>query len=455
MRLASPKQIQNLDSSWEQNLQSSKRPMTLMEEAIKKTSEFLKNSLPENVKILVICGPGNNGKDGLGIAKALGCKHGSPKEYLADTETYDVLIDAILGVGQRLPLPDLFQKVVTKMNEQKAFRIALDVPTGLCPLNGVGEGAFKADLTLALGFLKPGFFLNQGPSVCGRVECLPLSYPKSEVKKQTPRFLLLTKRFVKKHMPVRMPTANKTHSGRSIVIAGSERFSGAAVLSASAALKIGSGYVELITKKVNTLKNPDFIVESVDKIHIRNSPKTAVLIGPGLGLGHLTKKWIKYLQQKQFQKVVLDADAISVVAQNRCALFPQWVLTPHSGEMSRLIGWSSQRIDENKFEALEEFYRIYQCKCLLKGFHSIFFNGKDFVIIPTGNSALAKAGTGDVLAGMICGLMAQGLSTDLASVIAAYLHGWMADDYIKAHSPLSLTASDLIELLKDLKVEKI
>jgi NAD(P)H-hydrate epimerase len=244
------------------------------------------------------------------------------------------------------------------------------------------------------------------------------------------------------------------------------------VLASDAALRIGTGYLDLYTEILDAVKNPDFILHDKFKVKLEHSNKSqakrehairshpnksasmrvqkkAVLIGPGVGVNDNTADWLRYLYKNNFQKVIVDADAITVFAKGGLQAHGSWVFTPHSGEMSRLIGRSSDWINGNKFSALQLFYKKYHCRCLLKGFHSVYFNGADFVILPTGNKALAKSGTGDVLAGMMVGLMAQGQSPDLATITAGFIHGAIADRFVTKNHYLTLKASDLSKGLFD------
>ncbi len=454
MRLLSPEQILAMDQ-W---CLKHHPELNLMNHAINKISDLIPKLIPDLIrqKAVVVCGPGNNGKDGQGVGAKLNLEVLSVKQFLQSNKSYDLIVDAIYGVGQRLPLNAETEKAIHKINASNATIIALDVATGCDPLSGVGECFVKAHWTLALGFLKPGYFLNNGPQAFGKIKLLTLPYPEQQISKIKPRYLLATKTWVKKHFVKRTDNSNKTYGGRSIVIAGSRQFPGASVLASDTALRIGAGYLDLFTEVLDSVKNPDFILHDKFKVKLehlnvsetKNHNKLAVLIGPGVGINSNTSDWLKYLFKNNYQKVVVDADAISVFAKGGMKAQPQWVFTPHSGEMAKLIDRSSQWINENKFQALSEFYQQYKCRCLLKGFHSVYFNGSDYVIIPTGNKALAKSGTGDVLAGMIVGLMSQGQSTDLATISAGFIHGAIADDFVTENHYLTLKASDLPKGLK-------
>jgi NAD(P)H-hydrate epimerase len=181
-----------------------------------------------------------------------------------------------------------------------------------------------------------------------------------------------------------------------------------------------------------------------------NSVKVALAVGPGLGFDSMRAQWLKKLVELAPKRVVLDADALTMLAEHSFGPLPStWVLTPHSGELSRLLGIDSKQVDLDPLAATEEAVKRFGCHVLLKGYHSILGvktrAGCKRIIIPTGNAALAKAGSGDVLTGMIAGLMSQGLSTKKATVMAAYLHGAIADKWTSDKKDISsLMASDII-----------
>ncbi|MBK9294047.1 MAG: NAD(P)H-hydrate dehydratase [Oligoflexia bacterium] len=248
---------------------------------------------------------------------------------------------------------------------------------------------------------------------------------------------------VKKFLPKRISKANKTHGGSALVIAGHEGMYGAAILAATAATRVGAGYVTLMTdlKKINTLKNPDFLTLNINS-KINQNKFTAVAIGPGLGQKEIVYK--KLLELKSFSKVVVDADALNVLAKKNVKLAKTWIVTPHTGELSRLLKISVKKINQDRKKYLMQACKKLNCHVLLKGHKTLVSDGKRIYEIQTGNKALAKAGTGDILTGMIVGFMAQGLDTLRATLLAATLHGKLADIWVRqGNDYLSLMASDL------------
>jgi NAD(P)H-hydrate epimerase len=439
-------------------------------------------------RVGIFCGPGNNGGDGLVVARKLlqigfaqiqvwklPSQKYSPlfetnlrrlKEIGGDVHTlnlnralsfefkkYDLLIDAILGTGVDRPLDIPLVNFIKKMNQQKISIISLDVPTGLDANRGIQWGAaVHATWTLTCALSKPGFYIQEGPLCCGKIQVLDIGFPKKAVKKIANSTFLIGKKSAKELLPRRSPVANKTKFGKLLIIAGSSNMKGAAGLAAHAAARMGAGYVVVASPFAKTLNQmpPDFMqVKWEDILKVDLSKYSAIAIGPGLGTGKETLDVIKRLLKEKIQNVVVDADAISVCAQYKLWPLPSsWVLTPHAGEMSRILGIKSELIESDRLASAEKAARLTGATILLKGFRTVIHSNKKSYIINSGNVALAKAGSGDVLTGFISSLMAQGLNVDRAAALGAYLHGSVADMWIKkGGSPLTLMASDIPDLL--------
>lgn len=255
----------------------------------------------------------------------------------------------------------------------------------------------------------------------------------------------------KKLLPLRGANQNKTHGGKTLIIAGQKGYFGAAVLAATASARVGSGYTTLMTHAPSfpIHRHPDFLILPKAKIPQNWIAYQAIAVGPGLGVNKNTEQIIRSLLRNKIDHVILDADALTVIAKkNIYPLRASWLLTPHTGELARLI--KKQKILEaGKLKALEEAHKIYQCQILLKGNPTLIMSAKAFIHeVSSGNSALAKAGTGDILTGMIAGLMAQGLKTEDAASLGSYLHGLCSQIWIKEkRDHLSLLASDLLSLI--------
>lgn len=267
---------------------------------------------------------------------------------------------------------------------------------------------------------------------------------------------LQPKRFTEKIaaqlLPDRGLSSNKSTFGHVAVCAGRSGYWGAGVLSTEAAFRIGAGYVTWASEHppLEELRNhPEVLTSSLTKV-AKNKKINAYVMGPGLGVNENTWKLVRALKTND-APVVVDADALTVIAQHRMApLPPHWILTPHAGEMARLLETTSQEIDKDRFAAVEQAMKKFGCVILLKGHHTIVANRKTCQVIASGNPALAKAGTGDVLAGFIGGLLAQKLSPIKAACLGAFIHGAIADKWVRTGRDVaSLVASDLIHGLPE------
>lgn len=259
------------------------------------------------------------------------------------------------------------------------------------------------------------------------------------------------------HIPKRSSTSNKTHGGKTLIVAGSKGMWGAAILSSLAASKAGAGYVYLYTedqKHFPVYKHPDFLTQ--ESLNTKDLLKfKSIAIGPGLSNILSIQKLIKKLLKENISPVVLDAQALNALAKMKLKekLPLTWVLTPHEGELSRLLQISSTAIRKEREQSLLLAQKKWGGTFLLKGHKTLISDGHKIIEITSGNAALAKAGTGDVLTGMIAANLSQGLKSLEATCFSAFTHGYMADQWIKNKNDiLSLMASDLIaELPKTLK----
>lgn len=250
-----------------------------------------------------------------------------------------------------------------------------------------------------------------------------------------------------KSLPQRSSEDNKTHGGKALVIAGSKGMYGAAILSSTAAARVGAGYVFLMTDgdQFPTHKFPDFLVEKILINNKKLSVFNSVAMGPGLGVNLKTEKILKKLIKLKIQNVILDADALNVLAKKNIRnLPPSWILTPHEGELARLLGVKSTEIKKSRLKFVIEAQKKYKCVVLLKGKNTLVADAKSIFFVNKGNEALAKAGTGDILTGIIVGFLAQGLDPLIAAAEGAYVHGMVAQQWsLSGKDNLSLLASDM------------
>lgn len=259
------------------------------------------------------------------------------------------------------------------------------------------------------------------------------------------------KTFAAEFLPDLLLEDNKVRRGKSLILAGSQEFPGAGVLAARGAMRAGSGYVILAHRDlaITAEENPEFLFRDLNHYNWQDLKFDAVLLGPGFGVNSFTASIIEDLKKLNFSKVILDADALTVCAQEKLFPLPStWIVTPHCGELSRCLGVSSQLIDDDRNLYIEKAHELFQCTVLLKGRHSLIRSEEGLFKNMSGNSGLAKSGTGDVLAGIVTGFRAQGLTPSQALVLGTYVHGACANLWqARGNDPLSLVASDVVDLL--------
>lgn len=447
--------------------------------------------------IAVVCGPGNNGGDGLVLARhlhSMGHRDvlvmlaAEPRrrgplfkkqlervelqglkivDFFKNPEKRDLIkscrlvVDALFGIGLNRDVQSPYREIIDLINSARVAVVSLDTPSGLdCNRGRVLGAAVKAQMTLTFGLAKPGFFVSEGPLCVGRLRVLPIGFPHEVLRGVATTHFGFNDRLARRYLPARPEASNKASHGHLAVFAGSPGTWGAAVLTSSAAYRMGTGYVTLASRqdpKEVLPELPEVLTASAgaekpDPQFWEKRKISAVAVGPGLGVDEWTARLIEDLKKRNVEKVVLDADALTTCVQ--FALFPlpaTWVITPHAGELSRILKIPAADIESDRFYHARLAYEKAGCHVLLKGFRSVLAYDKRCMIVMSGNSALAKAGTGDVLTGMIGGLLAQGLPTLQATATAAYIHGRIADEWVRmGNDKRALTASDLREHLPGL-----
>lgn len=470
----------------------------LMELAGKGCFDYMKNLIPENATIALFCGSGNNGGDGLVIARWLKNYHYQPYIYLTGDITkmsqetmmnyelavklnipvkqiqnaqdwkkelsfirdkcFKVFIDAIFGIGFKGSLKGLCKEIIDDVNALKGLKIAIDIASGLDADNGLTDNAFNADYTLTMAATKYGHYLGKGKDFSGKVEVIDIGVPAQVWQERKVAVSLINEETV--IYPERYCSAHKGDYGRVAVIAGSQGYTGAAVLSCQAALKAGSGLITLYhpagletilescLKEVMTM-----VVDSVDDF--KNSKEffnsDALLIGPGLRMTDTSVALVDMVTANWDKPAVLDADALNILAVNREWLNRlknrQFVLTPHIGEFARLTDKSTKEIMEKPFTVLRSFVDKYRCSVLLKTACRIFADSESIVMDVSGNDGLATGGSGDVLAGIVASFLGQKSSIKNAAVAGSYLLGKTAEECSRHYMVQAVTPSMIIDNL--------
>lgn len=441
---------------------------------------------------VVVCGPGNNGGDGLVVARHLhsaghrnlAVLYKAPKDKrsqlfelqrsrvelqgikLIDIDAYpdkqeqilsaSLIVDALFGIGLSRKIEGEYLQLIDRINSARVSVASLDCPSGLnCDTGVVEGGVVKAAMTLSFGLAKPGFFVADGPSQVGKLRVLSIGYPFEALRGVATTHFLFNERLARRYLPQRGHKTHKMDHGHVLIAAGQTGSWGAGVLASSAAYRMGAGYVTWASWEcpVEALKeSPEMLMQKLSSPELWSKKVQAVAVGPGLGVSEKTRDFIETLKAKKIEKVVVDADAISVCAQYDMFPLPaSWVLTPHAGELSRILKIPAHDIDKDRFEYAKQAAQLTGCHVLFKGFRSVLAYEERLMVIQSGNSALAKAGTGDVLTGMIAGLLAQGLEPLQATATAAYIHGRLADEWVRVgNDRSSLLASDLKDNLGQL-----
>lgn len=439
---------------------------TLMETAGQNSAAQICSLCPFAQTAIILCGPGHNGGDGFVVARELQ-KSGlqvkvveipgpSPlrnkkksefsgttvvaEDFLKQNQKADVWVDALFGIGLNRNLDGTALKLIEKANQSPGEKISLDTPSGLDVDTGNALGiCFQAKWTLTVGRPKPGFYLNEGPQACGKIRIVDAGFPKAITQKTARQVFLLNSFLVRRWIPVRKATDHKSKGGKTLIWAGSSEYPGAALLACEAASRVGSGYVYCSEKEV-VHHRPEVIPWKQMDFSKMNS----VLLGPGLGVGKSTLSALQSLA-KQNVPAVIDADALTTAAQEKFHQFQKhWIFTPHAGELSKLISLSAQEIENDRLYAARVAQKKLKGIVVLKGFHTVVAYPEFSIIVPTGNVSLAKGGSGDVLGGMIAGFLSQQVPFEKAPLLACYLHGRMADQWMKKKDFLSLTPQDLL-----------
>jgi hydroxyethylthiazole kinase-like uncharacterized protein yjeF len=477
---------------------------TLMENAGLAVAEAVAARLSgaDGKSVVVLVGPGNNGSDGYVAARHLSgngasvtafnlTKRPDPDEKRALAEAAgvrvvenpgvvaladacsrsDVVIDAVLGTGRARPINDDLALSLKTISEHAKDIIAVDLPTGMNADTGKFDvNGLKADLTLMLGLPKIGLLTSAGRGVCGKLEVLDIGIPERLVEDVVTD--ALTAELARNTLPARSGDTNKGTYGRTVVCGGSGNYLGAPQLAAKAALRSGVGLVflassepvyRLIAGRIDEAiyvplpagKAGDWDVTPACSILLSHaSTMNSVLIGPGFGQSPATVQFVEQLVRNLPENVpaVLDADALNIVARMHAwhdMLQPPTVITPHPGEMSRLLGCSVSEVQNDRIAAAKTAASQFGVTVVLKGAATIIASPDGRVrISPWVNSGLAKAGTGDVLAGLLAGLLAQmpGSPFDAAS-LAVYVHGLTGEIARKQLGERGMTAGDVVSAL--------
>ena len=464
--------------------------MVLMERAALKTVEVMENDNTDLSNTVVFCGSGNNGGDGFAIARILDekgynvtvvfvgkesslstdcrtqrdivIKKGIKVVDSVDEDNYTTVIDSVFGVGLNREIQGHYLDVIKKMNEMHGRKVAVDIPSGICSMSGTILGdAFKADLTATFQCEKIGMTLFPGYTYTGKTVVCPIGIDTSIYDTYKDISFTYDRDDIKRLMPKRKPDSHKGSYGKVLMITGSKGMAGASYLSAYAAYKCGAGLVRIYTPEDNRAVLQTLIPEAVmttytdfDKESIIEALNWAdtVCIGCGLGTSNLSDKILETVIENVKVPLVIDADGINMLKDkldkvNRLDI--PVIITPHIMEMSRLSDVSVREIKNNRFNIIRDFTDKNNIICVLKDARTVVtLKGMQYYINTSGNSSMAKGGSGDVLSGVISALIAQGGDPFKTTCLGVYLHGCEGDEAAKHHGRYSVIARELADSLE-------
>lgn len=461
--------------------------LVLMERAALQIVGTMEQNHVNLQKALVVCGSGNNGGDGFAVARLLMKKGCSVSVFFAGNEKslseecrlqkqiveklgirvftdfpqeeYTVIIDAVFGVGLSREITGRYGEVIRRMNEQDCGKVAVDIPSGICSETGKILGtAFRAQLTVSMGCMKLGCVFSPGREYAGKTVAVPIGIETSMFAGKKDVCFTYEKGELGNLLPARKENSHKGTYGRILMITGSRGMAGAAFLSARAAYAAGAGLVQIYTAEENRPILQTLLPEAVISCYTRYDEEQLkgllgwadiVCIGCGLGQETVSDRILTYTVRSVRKPCVIDADGLNLLSRHMELLEQtegKIVLTPHMKEMSRFTGRTVAEIGDRRMQILDGFTEQYPAVCVLKDSRTVAAcRGYQKFVNLAGNSAMAKAGSGDVLAGVITGLLAQGMEPFFGAALGVWLHACGGDAARDEKGSYSVLAGDLID----------
>ncbi|MBS1710117.1 MAG: NAD(P)H-hydrate dehydratase [Armatimonadetes bacterium] len=468
---------------------------TLMESA----GEAVLQYVSENTRpVAVVCGVGHNGGDGFVVARLLAERGDQVTVFVAaespdrlkgeglarfnelpagipihfgefsqlTDERWDTVVDAILGIGAEGAPRGLAKAAIEAVNSCSATRISIDVPSGIDCDTGQAAGAWvRADETILLGLAKQFVFQGNGITAMRHWSLAPIGFP-TKLLTQVRGAYLTDLSEVSEQLPIRRFDSHKGENGHVLIVAGSQSMRGAAVLAAMGAVRSGAGLVTVAgipavcdsvachLPECLTMALPqsgDGIAPVAAQLIRANKGKwTGAVFGPGLGQSDNVRQFLAGVWDGWDIPSVIDADALNAVCEGVSLAPAPCILTPHPGEMGRLLRTSAQDVQSNRFTAIRQACEQFGKPVVLKGAYSLAATpGHPISVNPTGNPGMAAAGMGDVLCGVLATLLAQQLDPRIAAECATFWHGHAGDLCVEEQGDFGYTASDLARKLPD------
>ncbi len=485
--------------------------LVLMENAGRQVVAAIESLYPDlgERRVAIVCGKGNNGGDGFVVARTLRQRRvdvsvfviGKVTEIKGDArinleilgrigqnvvevadETawelhgaeitgHDLIVDAMFGIGLSAPLTGFYETVVADLNEGGVPIVSIDMPSGMsADTSDLIGAAIDATVTVALGAPKLPLVLPPAESKSGEVVVADIGIPADVFDRlEGPRIELLTREQMRPLIPARAVDAHKGDFGRVVVVAGSVGKAGAAVLCAQGAMRSGAGLVTVASPRscqpTIAAHAVEYMTEGLDEtpdgtVHfsavaaVLGIDADVIVAGPGLGRGEGVTTFVRELLDKYDGPLVLDADALNAFADEPSLLVGRegrdLIITPHPGEMARLVGCSVDDLQADRIGLATDFAKRHKLYVVLKGYRTLVVTPDEKVFVnPTGCAGMATGGTGDVLAGMLAAWLAQLLDAEAACRLAVYLHGSAGELADADNGEVSMTASDLVDHISD------
>ena len=438
-------------------------------------------------KVLIVCGTGNNGGDGFVVAKLFkdvkvnptvlllgefdkikGDAKRAAEEYIEaggeiysdleeDINEFELIVDALLGTGLERDLEGIFADTVAAINQSSAKVIAIDIPSGINSDTGAIMGcAVHADITTTYIGKKQGLYTGDGVEYAGDVIFDDLAVP-GEVYCLAPNSYLHNEDLRYDNLKSRNKNSHKGDHGHVLVIGGDLGMSGAVRMAGQAAVRAGAGLVTIATRPEHAFfinsGRPELMcygVETKEELQELMVRASVIILGPGLG----QSEWSRVMYAEAMDSIlpkVIDADALNIMAdiEKSQPFHDQTVITPHSGEASRLLGITSLKVQQDRFYAADELDKRFGATVVLKGAGTIISSQGRFNVCQYGNPGMATAGMGDVLSGVIAGLMAQKIKADVAANLGVYIHA-KAGDIAAQSGERGMAAADLFQHIRRL-----
>jgi NAD(P)H-hydrate epimerase len=484
IELYTPQQVRELDrrALEDENIPGAE----LMARAGRAAYRRLRRHWPHARRIVVLCGGGNNGGDGYVLARLAARDdlavqlhalvppeelHGDAAEVAAAwSRTHrvhrfhagalahaEVIVDALLGTGLDRPVTGEFAEAVEAANRSPAPILALDTPSGISGLTGVRLGtAIRAAETVSFIGLKQGLFTADAPAHTGHVSFAGLDVPPRVFEGITPSAWRVDVEGLAAALPPRSRIAHKGAFGHVLLIGGDVGLGGAVRLAGEAAVRVGSGLASVATRPIHVpavlAARPELMCLGVDAtadLEPVLERASVLAVGPGLGRGG----WGRALLERALAAglpMVVDADALNLLAEAPPQRRDNWILTPHPGEAARLLGTTAAEVQHDRFAAARELQQRFGGVVVLKGAGTLIAGPESLHLCSSGNPGMASGGMGDVLTGVIAGLLAQGLLPEIAATIGVSVHAAAADRAASAGGERGLLAGDLLDLLRSL-----